>query len=322
MENLTGFGIALIQALQTFSPTLDALMKFFSFLSRVEFYLLLIPLIYWNTDSKLGFRLMLVLFFTDFLGTACKNLFRQPRPYWMGDVEGLAEETSYGFVSTHASNSFAVWGLLALHFRKRWLWALSAFMVLMIGISRLYLGVHFPQDVIGGWILGSLVLLVFLRVEPAFTRWIQPRSSVFRVGLGFIVSLLVIVSGLVILAFTSPLNDPETFASFSTRARSLNEYVTLAGALFGTVTGYEMMHRSARFKTSGAWTLQLARYLLGILGVLVLYLGLDILFSMIAAGDSFAGQVLRYLRYAAVTWFVTFGAVRGFLKLQLLESEE
>lgn len=322
MENLTAFGIALIQALQTLSPTLDSIMKFFSFLARVEFYLLLIPLIYWNIDSKLGLRLLLVLFFNDFLGTACKNLFRQPRPYWIGDVKSLAEETSYGFASTHSSSSMAVWGLLSLHFRKGWLWALSAFMVLMIGISRLYLGVHFPQDVIGGWILAILVLTVFQRGEPAFTRWIQPRSQGFRVGLAFIASLLVIVSGLVILCVTRSLSDPDTYARFSTQARSLNEYVSLAGALFGSVSGYEMMHRTARYKTSGAWTQQLSRYLLGILVVLVLYLGMDFLFSMIATDESFTGQVLRYLRYAVVTWFITFGAVRGFLKIRLLEREE
>lgn len=321
MESLYEFGFALIQALQSLSPMLDGLMKFFSFLGRVEFYLILIPLIYWNIDSRLGFRMLLLLIFTDFLGSAFKHLFRQPRPYWFDEVKAISEETSYGFVSTHASNSLAIWGLMALHFRRVWLWALSVFLVVMVGISRMYLGVHFPQDVIGGWIIGVLALLVFLRSVPVVIRWLEPRSSSFRICLGFVVSLLVIVIGFVILAFTGQFSDPGAWASFSTQARDPSKYITLGGALFGAVTGYEMMRRSARFKIRGTRTRLLARYLLGVLGLLVLYLGLDFLFGMLAAGSSFLGQVLRYLRYAALTWYAIYGAPRLFLKLKLVEKE-
>lgn len=321
MENLYEVSFALIQALQALSPALDGVMKFFSFLGKVEFYLILVPLIYWNIDSRLGFRMLLVLIFTDFVGTACKNFFRQPRPYWVGEVQAITTETSYGFVSTHASNSLAVWGLLALHFRRTWLWVLSIFLVLMIGISRMYLGVHFLQDVVGGWIVGILVLLAFLVSEPAVVRWVEPRSTGFRISLGFVASLLVIAIGCAVLAFTGQFSDPIAWAGFSTQARDLPKYITLGGALFGVVLGYEMMRRSARFKVQGTRARRLARYLLGLFGLLVLYLGLDFLFALVAADDSFLGLVLRYLRYAAVTWFAIYGAPRLFLQLKLAEKD-
>ena len=61
METLQQFGISLIQALQTLSPALDGVMFFFTFLGRVEFYLLIAPLIYWTIDKRLGIRVLLIL---------------------------------------------------------------------------------------------------------------------------------------------------------------------------------------------------------------------------------------------------------------------
>jgi hypothetical protein len=56
MEALQQLGISLTQALQTLSPSLDGLMIFFTFLGRIEFYLLLIPFIYWTMDKRMGMR--------------------------------------------------------------------------------------------------------------------------------------------------------------------------------------------------------------------------------------------------------------------------
>ncbi len=54
MEALYEFGISLIQALQNFSPALDGLMEFFSFLGTIEFYILIVPLFYWSFSAILG----------------------------------------------------------------------------------------------------------------------------------------------------------------------------------------------------------------------------------------------------------------------------
>ena len=121
MNPIYDFGILLTQGLQTMSPVLDGVMKFFSFLGTIEFYLLLIPFVYWLVNAQLGFRLLLVLISTDFLVLGFKQLLHQPRPYWIGDVRRLAEETSYGIPSSHASDSLAVWGYLAYRLKKDWL---------------------------------------------------------------------------------------------------------------------------------------------------------------------------------------------------------
>jgi membrane-associated phospholipid phosphatase len=165
-------GIQFIQALQTLSPALDSLMKYISFLGTIEFYLLLIPFLYWAVSATLGFRVLLLLIGTDFLGIFFKQLLHQPRPYWVSDVQALAQETSYGIPSTHASDSLAVWGYLAYRLNKAWLWVLTGLVVLLIGISRMYLGVHFPTDVLGGWVLSLAAIFLLVKGEV----WGSPPS--------------------------------------------------------------------------------------------------------------------------------------------------
>ena len=113
MNPILDFGIRFIQALQSGRPLLDGLMKFISFLGTVEFYLLLIPFVYWLVDARLGFRVLLVRVSMDCWGSTFKQLLHQPRPYWVGDVKPLLTEISYGIPSTHSSDSLSVWGYLS-----------------------------------------------------------------------------------------------------------------------------------------------------------------------------------------------------------------
>ena len=93
-----------------------------------------------------------------------KNAFARERP----DILRLINETDYSFPSGHAMNNAALYTILTiLTFKyikskpKRiTLTIISVYLVLAIGFSRLYLGVHYAGDVIGGWLLGFLVALV------------------------------------------------------------------------------------------------------------------------------------------------------------------
>jgi membrane-associated phospholipid phosphatase len=322
MDAIYQFGIQLTQALQALSLALDAPMSFFSFLGSIDFYLIFITFIYWVVDSQLGMRLLLVLISTDFFGDAFKQLLHQPRPYWVGEVKALATETSYGIPSTHSSDSLSVWGTLAYNLRKDWLWAVSGLVVVLIALSRLYLGVHFPQDVLGGWLIGVAVIYLFVRLEPKVLPWLTSLSALAQIGIGFVLSLLMILIGLVIGVLIASSPDPAEWSGFSIMARSPAKSFTLGGAFFGAVAGYVLMLRYARFRSGGPPAQQAGRYFLGIAGVLVLYLGLDMLFGLLAIDESAAGYLLRYIRYASVTLWATFGAPWFFLKLNLAKPAE
>lgn len=317
MNPIYSVGIQLIQGLQSLSPALDGIMKFVTFLGTIEFYLILIPFVYWVIDARLGIRILLLLIGTDFLGIAFKQLFHQPRPYWVGDVKQLGVETSYGIPSTHASDSLAIWGYLAYRLRLAWFWAVALLLVLMISISRLYLGVHFPQDVLGGWLLGLVAIVLFVVSERLLLPWLKRRTGALQIGVGFAASIVMIMIGWLVIALITTSPDPTAWSQFATSARSISHYFTLAGSLFGTVAGYVLMLRYACFETKGSWLTRLARYLVGIVGVFLIYFGLDQLFSLFAADESVLGYALRYLRYGIVTFWATFGAPWLFLKLKL-----
>jgi membrane-associated phospholipid phosphatase len=319
MEPIYNFGIQLIQALQALDSTLEAPMNFYTFMGRIEFYLLLIPFIYWIVDVQLGIRTFLLLICTDFFGMAFKQLLHQPRPYWIGDVEQMGTETSYGIPSTHASDSLAVWGYLAYRLRKGWLWVVSCVVIFMIGISRIYLGVHFPTDVLGGWLLGLIMIAVFVIGERLLLPWFTKQSHAALIGLGFGLSMIMILVGNLILALSASSPDPASWAKFSTAARTPNAYYTLGGAFSGAIAGFILMLDHARFQVKSAWWQRITSYLLGIVGVLLVYYGLDVLFSLIAADESVLGYLLRYIRYGCVSLWVTFGAPWVFIKARLAE---
>lgn len=317
MDALQELGIQLIKSIQTLSPFLDTAMEFFTFLGRVEFYMIFITFLYWIVDPNLGFRAFMVLLSTDIVGVAFKKFLHQPRPYWISDVKGMGIETSYGIPSTHASDSFSVWGYLAFKVKRQWLWITAVALVILISFSRLYLGVHFPHDVVGGWLIGLVILTLFIRYEKKITEHLSSKSTNFQIGFGFIISLMFIIIGVIVNTITAKSPDPEHWAQFSVEARSLIDYFTLAGAFFGAFAGRVLMKSRAYFQTGGSWVQKALRYTVGIIGVLIAMYGLDIIFSLFSTDESILGYVLRYTRYGTTTLWVMFGAPWVFLKLKI-----
>lgn len=91
-----------------------------------------------------------------------KLVFARPRP----ELEHLAEVSSFSFPSGHAANALATYGALTLIFSLG-LGARLALgvLVLLIGASRILLGVHWPSDVVGGWALAALCLMAARRLR-------------------------------------------------------------------------------------------------------------------------------------------------------------
>lgn len=321
MDNIYQLGIAFIQWLQQMSPDLDGFMKGVTFLGTIEFYIVFIPALYWSIDQTLGMRVLFMLILVDTPASYFKQLLHQPRPYWIGGVKALLEETSYGIPSSHASNTMAVWGLIAYTLKKSWMWVFAVVLVFLIGLSRMYLGVHFPQDVLGGWLLGLLMLFVFLKYESRLRKWWTQKAINMQILLGFLLSLGLILIGLLVLALISPYPDPPEWASFSTEARDVSHYITLGGFLFGILAGLPLMRRYANFNTRGSYFQKAGRYIIGMIGLFALYIGLDVLFALFAPDTSVVGYILRYIRYATVSFWATFLAPWVFIKIGLAEGQ-
>lgn len=132
--------------------------------------------------------LMIIIAITlsDQISVIVKNIFHRLRPCHAAALEGLVHLVkgicggAYGFVSSHASNSFMVAVLSFSLIRVRWFTFVMIFWALVIGYSRIYLGVHYPGDVICGSIIGTLVGWGVYKLYQLIDRKILPGSKFFN----------------------------------------------------------------------------------------------------------------------------------------------
>lgn len=294
MDSVLQWGLGIVRAVQVFfGPALLAPMKVISFFGSEMFALAALPFVYWCMDRKKGARLGLVVLVSAFTNMYFKVLFKQPRPYDLDSSVGLTRESSFGLPSGHAQSSLTFWGLMLMILPRALGIVLIIVLPLLVALSRLYLGVHFPSDIAGGWLLGGAILGLYYgfgaRIEALLKGW----RTQFRV--------------MAVAAAALAMN-----ALLPTDTR-------LAGAFFGSGLGFVLAAKNLRFSAKGSAAAKALRYLLGIAGTAALYIGPKLLL-----GEAFAPQamLILFLRYGLVGFWVAYGAPFCFLKLKLAGLEE
>jgi membrane-associated phospholipid phosphatase len=184
MEPIMDWGISVVLAFQQFSPTLDVPFTVFTLLGDEEFFLLLLPFVYWCLDRRTGARLTVLFLLSMLVNYVAKAAGAQPRPFqYDARVQMIREVSGYGLPSGHTQGAVVVWGYLGSQFRKRWLWVIVAILVVFIPLSRVYLGVHFPHDVLGGYLLGVVCLALYLWLGPRVERSVSERDLAWQLVL-------------------------------------------------------------------------------------------------------------------------------------------
>ena len=230
-------------------------------------------------------------------------------------------ESTFGIPSGHAQNSMAIWGTIAAGLNRRWAWILAIGLALLVGFSRLYLGVHFVQDVLLGWLIGLILLFVFLRLWDPVAAWLKQKTLGQQVTIAFLTSLLMIAAGVI---FILPMNAyvfPAEWADNALRAGpvpdpvSIEGVFTSAGILFGLAAGVARIEAQGGYQASGPLEKRALRYVIGLIGVMILWFGLGQVFP---DGETVIPLVLRYLRYALVGYWITAGAPWLFFHFNLV----
>jgi membrane-associated phospholipid phosphatase len=301
------------------SLVLTQTMESFTFLGAELFYMLVMPAVLWCFSASLGIRLGLALLISAGTNAVLKLAFGLPRPFWVdGRIGALSVETSFGLPSGHAQNAVVLWGYLAYQARRWWATLAALFLILAISFSRFYLGMHFPADIVAGWIVGGLILTLFLVLERPIARWLRQRALPTQIGVAVIFSFGLLALGWLAVRAAAGSALPSAWADNFHRAlgaatpfgpSSLEDIVAGAGALLGFSVGAILLDAWGRFTDVRGFWLRWARFFVGLVGVLGLQLGLVLLLP--------EGEAFRLARYALLGLWISYGAPRAFMALRI-----
>lgn len=327
MDAIPQFELAITPFFQSLGDWLTPVMQFFSFLGTEEFFLAVIPLLFWCVDSRLGLRIAVMLILTNTVKPALKMAFHWPRPYWINpQVTALAPESSFGLPSGHAQDAASLWGLLIVSLRRRGVTAAAIIIILMIGLSRIYLGVHFLHDVLAGWAVGLILVVLFTRLERPVSTWYARLGfggkSLFALAAAAVILLIGYGVRLSLGGWSVPpewvRNAAMQWPDSPIDPLDLEGFFTIAAIAFGMIFGLGLLSLTrTSVRSKGSWLQLTARYLIGMAGLLALYLGLRMIFP---SEPEAAAQVFRFVRYALLGVWVTFGAPWVFVRLRLMQA--
>ncbi len=169
--------LELIRWLHEFrNPWLDGFFEYLNYFDRAEFFFVLIPAIWIGYHWKSGLRIFYILMLSSIVNGVLKNFFMEPRPFHIDPSLGIIEVSGYGFPSGAAQTVILLSGILLNSYRNKWTWILCINYVFWISLSRVYLGVHLPTDILGGWIVGALLWALYTYVRPPLEKWLEKLS--------------------------------------------------------------------------------------------------------------------------------------------------
>lgn len=267
------------------NPFLDGLMQAITWFGEETLALPLLLIFYWCVNKKLGLQ----LFFTTFLGAGVnaflKLTMQVPRP-WLRDpnftiVESARKAaTGFSFPSGHTQTAVSIFGVLALWMKKN-LWRVAfVLLILLIGLSRLYLGVHSSDDVLFSLIVG-LAIVVLSHV--LFAR------SEKTIAYSFLILFLINVAFIIIMPFIpllNPTDAPIAHHLYKHCALAISGSAALCLAAF-------LPGKHKGFDPKAPWLVQLVKFLLGLALVMALRAGLKPLLALFLSNDVLA-DTLRY----------------------------
>ena len=284
-----GWEVSLIEWLQAALGSVGVTLSSVVSLLGEEMLLIgILGFLYWCWDKEQGRYVTVAVLSARIWSVMAKNVFRRRRPYM--DHESIrcqrAPEAGYdiydinaqgfSFPSGHATNTAALFSAIALWVKKRWTTVLAIVIPLVVSLSRLILGVHYPTDVLIGWGLGAasvaLVWVLWKRV---------PRRVLY---------LILALTGLPGLFFCTS-----------------SDYFTSYGMMLGMFAGSMFEEKYVKFEN----TRSPIRCILRVAGGVVLYLGMNALLKLPFSsawleGGTMAANLVRAARYLIIC-FLGFG---------------
>lgn len=257
--------------------------------------MLILAGVFWAVDRKAGIRLMMLVLGSQTLSNTFKVWWGRPRPYHVAPqrIIPVSESWQPGLPSWHTifGTTAGLW--FANTVRRTWSVIVGIGVALIMGISRMVHGVHYPQDVIAGLVIGAAFFGVFIAAE----RLVDRRSPQWRP-----LPVLLATTGFLVLAFIAALATSDDF-------EARKSILAPAAALAGGVAGLLVERSRLAMSTDGPVSKRLLRIAVGIPLLAGMALGLSELFYLIVgASESIPTLILYVVRYGLLGAVVTLGA--------------
>ena len=276
--------VELIEAIQAHLGSFGAkLASIISMFGEEMFLILLLGFMYWCWDKNVGRRIGLNIVTGVVYNTYIKNIVLRRRPYMdnqniqcLKPVDSSAsiydiKAQGYSFPSGHSTNSTIAFGSIAYYFKNKALRIICILIPFLVGISRFCLGVHYPTDVLCGWILGWIIIFLM----PWLLKKIPNKLVLYPII--FVVSL----AGCLWC--------------------TTNDYYTGLGMMAGFFIGDIFEERVVRFENTRVWWRCVLRVVIG--GAI--FFGLNTLLKLpfpewMLEAENALGYSIRTVRYAIV----------------------
>jgi membrane-associated phospholipid phosphatase len=301
-------GLNLNEAFYSTSSTVRDVFKVITNLGEPLVFIIIVAIFYIVYDKRFAKNLAMSLLFTYYLNEFLKDLIKDPRPASNATGEVTPEnpggliETSYGFPSGHTQASVGTWGYMAYEFKdrpKRYLMPIIfSVIIFLVAISRMIIGAHDLQDVIGGLLIGLAALMIFIYGEPIISKGFNKLSMNMKILIVIIISVAIFLIGILLFptsgldllppALRKPYTDTGSFAQ-------------VGGVILGLGIGYVLENEKVNYQPKQmTWKQKIVNLIIGLIIVIVLYLLLDL------PADIINSVVYRYFRYAIIAFVLTF----------------
>ena len=267
-------------------PGLNEFMLLVTKLGEETAFLVAALIVFWCVDKRSGYYLMTVGFIGTMANQFLKLACRVPRPWVLDPEFTILEEareaaTGYSFPSGHSQSSVGTFGAIANTTRNKWVKGICIAVCVLVPLSRMYIGVHTPSDVLVG--AGMACCMVGLLKKPVLERTEKAMKILIAVMLAMALGLLLYVE-----AYPFPADvDPHNLES------GVKNAYTMIGCIAGVAVVYCFEKKYVNFETKACWWAQIGKVVLGLALVLAVKEGLRSPLEALFGGHM-AARAVRY----------------------------